>query len=489
LLLKNWDLEKFAELKDRSRARQIADKLGPDQKMRILEQVAAAIQHERTGLEGNLISEDRLKEITQRELSQLGVYEPWSVAGDLIWMLRERNFMLAYMGDHQYAFVHRTFLEYFCARDFKFRLERTSGLSVRDVRQIFKQSWAKDEWHEILKLLSGMIGAEYAGECVGELLLHEKQREGHRAVLLAAQCLQEVRELGIVRTLHNEVKGRLIRLMHLEPSRYYRAWEEESVEVAPISVLALQELARGWKQDPNTLLMLKRAADDEDWEIRRAAIQELARGWKDDPDTLPLLKDRATQDEDDDVRQAAVQELARGGKDDPDTLPLLKDRATQDEDNGVRLAAIQELVRRWKDDPDTLPLVKDRAAHDEDGRVRQAVVQELVRGWKDELDTLGLLKRSAYDDDEVRQAAVQELALGWKDDPDTLPLLKDRAVHDDDGDVRKRAIQLLVRRWKDNPDTLAFLTDRAEHDEDNDVRQTVRRELDRIRLSESRNVV
>jgi len=63
--------------------------------------------------------------------------------------------------------------------------------------------------------------------------------------------------------------------------------------------------------------------------LRQAAVQELARGWKDDLDTLPLLKDRAATMTNYPVRQAAVQELARGWKDDPDTLPLLKDRARQ----------------------------------------------------------------------------------------------------------------------------------------------------------------
>jgi hypothetical protein len=54
-------------------------------------------------------------------------------------------------------------------------------------------------------------------------------------------------------------------------------------------------------------------------------VQELARGWKDDPDTLPLLKDRARGDEDYDVRMAAAQELARGWKDDPDVAKLLEE--------------------------------------------------------------------------------------------------------------------------------------------------------------------
>jgi hypothetical protein len=60
--------------------------------------------------------------------------------------------------------------------------------------------------------------------------------------------------------------------------------------------------------------------------VRRAAVQELAKGWKDHPDTLPLLKQCATSDDNSSVRRAAVQELAKGWKDDPDTLPILKQR-------------------------------------------------------------------------------------------------------------------------------------------------------------------
>ena len=65
-----------------------------------------------------------------------------------------------------------------------------------------------------------------------------------------------------------------------------------------------------------------RARSDDDNDVRMAAVQELARGWKDDPETLPWLKDRARSDENYAVRMAAVQELARGWKDDPETLPM-----------------------------------------------------------------------------------------------------------------------------------------------------------------------
>ncbi|MBK9315533.1 MAG: HEAT repeat domain-containing protein [Acidobacteria bacterium] len=138
----------------------------------------------------------------------------------------------------------------------------------------------------------------------------------------------------------------------------------------------------------------------------------MARGWKDDPGTLPLLKDRASKDADNDVRQAAVQEVARGGKDARNLGSRRSDaRASKDENGAVRKAAVQELARGWKDDPGTLPWLKDRASKDDNGAVRQAAVQELARGWKDDPGTLPWLKDRASKDDNgaVRQAAVQEL--------------------------------------------------------------------------------
>ncbi|TAG37433.1 MAG: HEAT repeat domain-containing protein, partial [Oscillatoriales cyanobacterium] len=63
---------------------------------------------------------------------------------------------------------------------------------------------------------------------------------------------------------------------------------------------------------------------DDDSYVRCAAVQEIARGWKDDPETLPWIKQHAQSDDNFMVRYAAVQELARGWKDDPETLPLLK---------------------------------------------------------------------------------------------------------------------------------------------------------------------
>ena len=57
------------------------------------------------------------------------------------------------------------------------------------------------------------------------------------------------------------------------------------------------------------------------------AMQFLVKGYKDDPETLPLLKDLARLDESGDVREAAAEELARGWKDDPEVRVIVDEAA------------------------------------------------------------------------------------------------------------------------------------------------------------------
>ena len=71
--------------------------------------------------------------------------------------------------------------------------------------------------------------------------------------------------------------------------------------------------------------MLKaRAQSDEHPAVRQSALQALARGWKDDPETLPMLKARAQSDEEAAVRRSAVEALARGWRDDPEVQKFLQ---------------------------------------------------------------------------------------------------------------------------------------------------------------------
>ena len=45
-------------------------------------------------------------------------------------------------------------------------------------------------------------------------------------------------------------------------------------------------------------IIKQRATTDKDNDVRSTAVQELARGWHDDPETLNIIKQLATTDED-----------------------------------------------------------------------------------------------------------------------------------------------------------------------------------------------
>jgi NACHT domain/HEAT repeats len=328
LLLKNWDLDKFPERKERTSSRDIKDKLGSDQKMRILELVAAEMQKARTGLAGNLIPEDSLKQVIESELTKLGVREPWSVADDLIWMFRERNFMISHLGDHQYAFVHRTFLEYFCARDLRYRLEKTFDLTINGLRQIFRERLFRDEWKEILRLLSGMIGPVYAEQCISELIASELPPKEHAsAVFFAAECLQEIREIGLVRNLRDKLRGMLLELAKKCEQDYQ---------------LAFRLLSSGWRDDVDTIEALKNhILNGPNLETKREMIAALSQFWKGDPYVRDILSQIAVVHERGLIRYKAIKEIARGWRTDPVALALLESRAVVDPDPDVRFTAKQ----------------------------------------------------------------------------------------------------------------------------------------------------
>jgi predicted NACHT family NTPase len=504
VLLHEWDSSR--SLPDDTFARQDKEEL--------LRELAGTMQQAEGGLAGNLIDRARLVDLFRTFLKNLGVPSPHDKATALVQQLTERNFILCYAGADRFSFVHRTFLEYFCAAWFVDLFQKKQTLTLDQLKNdVFGPHWKDETWHEVLRLIAGMLGEKQAEQLILFLMEQDGRNDKLANLMLAAGCLSEVRNRRAIQKTDEDLRRRFVeKVIRYDPPYYYEpyidwseivptrqkavglmafVWRSERIRVWLrssaehdvdwiVRMAAVAELVQGWKDDPETLPVLKdRAHSDQNDNVRSAALHELARGWKDDPETLRVLKDRARSDQNDNVRSAAVHELAQGWKDDPETLPILKDRAHQDQ--GVRSAAVQELARGWKDDPDTLIWLKDRARSNEFASVRSAAVRELAKGWRDDPDTLPWLKDRASSDEDagVQSAALQELARGWKDDPDTLPMLKDRSCSDGNQDVRSAAVQELAFGWRDDPDTLPFLKDRARSDEDAGVRIQALQELAR----------
>ena len=106
-------------------------------KQAILRQVAYFMQATDQGLAGNLIRGDDLERILTSYLKSIEVSQARTVARLLIEQLRSRNFILCFLGADSYAFVHRTFLEYFCACEFVERFGKRGlegGLTLEELK-------------------------------------------------------------------------------------------------------------------------------------------------------------------------------------------------------------------------------------------------------------------------------------------------------------------------------------------------------------------
>ncbi|MEP6518697.1 HEAT repeat domain-containing protein [Microcoleus vaginatus] len=340
------------------------------------------------------------------------------------------------------------------AWEFLREFEKQKTIELDDLIQVYREHWRDESWHEVLGLMAGMVDAKFTGEVLEYLIGENGEAEKFSNLFLAAECVSEVKNRNESAAIARNLRERLKELTRYGNITNFTPSEYDNL-VYQIHRQAVAAVAETWKDDPETLPILKqRAQSDDDSAVRRAAVQELARGWKDDPETLPILKQRAQSDDDLKVRRAAVQEIARGWKDDPETLPILKQRAQSDDDWNVRYAAVQEIARGWKDDPETLPWLKQRAQSDDDWNVRGAAVQEIARGWKDEPGIFELLCDVSinhpfareYDlQDNPRQIALTAMIELYPDRPETLELVRDRAQNDSDERLRKFAQKNLAK--------------------------------------------
>lgn len=181
-------------------------------------------------------------------------------------------------------------------------------------------------------------------------------------------------------------------------------------------------------------------------------MQQIAKGWKDDPDTLPWLKINSQFNDNRAVAWVAVQQVGQGWKDDPNTLSWLKTQIQSDKDWSVRRSALEQLAFGWKDDPDTLIILKTYAQFDDNSPVRYTAMQELGDGWKDESWMFEFCYNCALNDPFERGA-------GWEDNP------------------RKLALDLIMDQYPNHPETLPLIRDRAENDPDEKVREFANKKL------------
>jgi hypothetical protein len=492
VLLHQWDVER-ALVEDRRIDPKTIDYRD---KQAMLRKVAYHMQSSAKGLAGNLISAAQLESILTDYLRTIEVEKPREIARIMIGQLRTRNFILCDLGGDSYGFVHRTFLEYFCAWEFVWQFKEEQTLTIEQlIHDVFGKHWRDESWHEVLRLISGMIEPRFVADII-DFLLEQKvdrsaflegfrlKKEGLSNLLLAADCFVEVRNRSLIADTSSKLRETFQREAEQETSNMFNY---------ELAVMIISVIASTWQDNSEILAWLKKCLEFiEISYIRGSAVQEIAKGWKDHSDTLSWLKDLALNDKDVYLRRTAVQEIAKGWKDDSDTLPWLKDRALSDQNWIMRSAFVKEIVKGWKDDTDTLPLLKDRALNDQYWAIQSDSIQEIVKGWKENTDTLPLLKDRALNDQywAVRHVAVHEIAKGWKDEPQTFDFLCDRAIHDSfkreysfEINPRQTALEAILKHYSDKPQTLELLKTVSNNDPDEQLKEFAKKEL--AKLSEN----
>jgi HEAT repeat protein len=430
----------------------------------LLLSVARVMRFSEQGLAGNLIDEDTLERTLADGLKGMPNLRPDRAARALIKQLRGQNFMLCSVGGRSYAFVHRSFLEYFCAVEIRECFQTEQSLTLEQLKTDIFGHWADETWHEVLCLLAGMLAIKFIREILEWLLTRSDLDDLCHHVFLAARCVGEVRRREELGGIEREILECAKALTRFDPS------DDEGT----LGARAVEMVGRIWREADDTRAWLRACAQSEEgWRVRYSAVQALARGWKNSPDTLPWLQACAQSDDYSSVRYSAVEALAWGWQADPETLVILKALARSDEDGAVRYSAVQALARGWKDDPGTLPWLQALAQSNEDATVRRSAVEALARGWQTDPETLAILKAHAQSDKawSIRRSALEALAQDWQTDPETLAILKTRAQCDVAWSVRQAAVEALGRSWQTDLETLAILKARAQSDEAWEVRE------------------
>ena len=527
LLLHQWDTERALETFPG-----LSADIGWREKTDILRRVAFHMQASPSGLQGNMIDDVALTTLIEDYLqTELHFEQSRAAARAVVEHLRQRNFILCFVGADSYAFVHRTFLEYFCATEFVHRFNVKKSLDMDGLIQLFDHHCRDDEWREVLRLICGQIDAAFVGKIVEHLAMRAsiEKWDGETPLPelpLAIWCLGEARNtsriekagayllktvvdcflqgkgppesfildlVGSAGDIGSRWPGKTVfqfegQYPHSSPFYHHwrwphflaavfqdRSWIEQLVHCESWDVRrgSIEVLADKWPDNATRALLAQRAVEDEHGAPRRAALETLADKWPDDA-TRALLAQRAVEDSDEFTRRAALETLADKWPDDA-TRALLAQRAVEDEDGDLRGAALETLVDKWPDDA-TRALLAQRAVEDEEGGPRGAALEALADKWSIE-PTRALLEKRAVEDEEggPRRVALETLADKWPDDA-TRALLAQRAVEDEDEDLRGAALRALADKWPDDA-TRALLAQRAVEDEEGGSRSTALRAL------------
>jgi HEAT repeat protein len=487
ILLHNWDFDgKNLKLHPS------IETIEADEKQEILGNIAYKMQSEETGLAGNLLDSKGLNQILIGYFKKNAFQEPPEKAKRLIKQLSSRSFILCAYGTDAYGFVHRTFLEYFCARDFVRRFKEEPYPSLEQLRDdIFARHWRDKTWHEVLQLICGLLDPEEAGYLVEFLIMRKVYRANYlndrndvttgafQHLLLATECWAEVKSPKSGSTAE-KLKKQLIREI---------ASQSENSLDCDAAELLLDSIAKYYRTEPETITWLQRVATNDctDMVVQWAAVNSIGKYYHSSPESLNCLQQIVLNNQNKDVREAAVEWICKYHSS-PESLNFLQQIVFKSKDSLVQWAAVKSIAQYYHTLPETLTWLQDIAFNNQDEYVRRLAIESIAQYYHTIPETISCLQQVALEDKDmsVRQAAVKSIGKYYHNDPHkgarqgavrsigkyyhTISETINVALNDKDMFVRLKAVRSIGTRYHTVPETINCLQQIALEDKAQDVR-------------------
>ncbi|MBW4693231.1 MAG: NACHT domain-containing protein [Lyngbya sp. HA4199-MV5] len=462
VLLYHWDM-------DHKKLNLPLDTIGRREKQEMLRLIAYDMQAGDEGLKGNLISADRLTRILTDYLRDQGFSEPREKANKLIDQLRHRNFILCDRGADTYGFVHRTFLEYFCAVEIVNRFEKQRTLTFEQLRdEVFGNHWQDETWHEVLNLICEMIAEDTAAALIDFLIQQDTNEIYGKCLialpiridnlLLASRCLSHVKNhskksvsTGLLKTLKQiaELVGDVDKMLLRK---------------------VLTEILTTWKSNSDVVDWLKKFSNSQNLYVQGIAIDHIAQHLKSE-DVWVWLREMA-ESTNMLERAAALSNLIRNWKSHPEFLSVLQ-ICMWDKNRAIRMMAVSSINEKWQNDVFNYFQVTTRYIQwENDSDLKCLGLQAIFKNHQGRLDVFEFLFSCARNDGfertydfekNPRFVALVEVVKHCSTHPKTLELLRDRAEHDPDEQLRQWAQEQLKERgmigskYRNASETLALM--------------------------------
>jgi len=499
---------------------QYSKALGIREKTIILRHIARQMATD-SGATANSISGIELESIIVKSIKGFVHANHLSVARAVIRQLRERNGILRMNGNDHFAFIHRGFLDFYCADDLRQRFVIEKSICEDDLRTIYVKSCSDDSaWRRIFCLFCGMLDPVLVGPLLNTLI--DCCADFHtdpNPILLGAECFNEVKHREMVSSSFSiRIKEELISLSccdcrksemsdimrstsleivnyvkHASPSRVgalrwnaARATKllgmlfghEEAIAACLMNVALTSE---DWLTQTVAIIMMAQQGSNRpktrEWlnaiaehsicrENRCTAITEMAHYWQDSTN-LCFLQQRSVCDIARKVRETAVLQIASQWSNDKAVLRWLKEIVSTAERSDVHTEAIRGIARHFHTNKAVLSWLKRIVHTHQNDHVRSTATEEIANSWKGRTELFNwfktLVRRSPYPES-VRAAAVAALGQCWGKTASVQSLCDSLVRNDKDGRVRREALFRLDKQWKRDPNNLILLKSLANSD-------------------------